>query len=131
MKERLNIGQRRLHWVAQYQLSVMYEEGDGVEKDIKKQLYHLEEAASVVIHQQGTILEIYENARGRDDRAVKHFIIAAKLGYDDALEAIKTYFASGFVSKEDFEAALREHQAAVDATKSAKRKEAYAFFSSN
>jgi hypothetical protein len=32
------------------------------------------------------------------------------------------------VSKEDFEAALRGHQAAVDATKSEKREEAYAFY---
>jgi hypothetical protein len=31
---------------------------------------------------------------------------------------------NGFVSKEDFEAALRGHQAAVDATKSKQREEA-------
>jgi hypothetical protein len=31
------------------------------------------------------------------------------------------------VSKEDYEAALRGHQAAVDATKSQQREEAYAF----
>ncbi len=117
--------------VAQYQLSVMYDEGDGVDKDINKQLYHLEEAAIGGHPSARYNLGIYENAHGRDDRAVKHFIIAAKLGYDDALEAIKTYFASGFVSKEDFEAALLEHQAAVDATKSAKREEAYAVFNSN
>ena len=31
----------------------------------------------------------------------------------------------GDVSKEDYESTLREHQAAVDATKSAQREEAY------
>jgi hypothetical protein len=37
---------------------------------------------------------------------------------------VKNGFAHGLVSKEDFEAALRGHQAAVDATKSADREEA-------
>jgi hypothetical protein len=62
------------------------------------------------------------------DRAMKHFIIAAKLGYDKALERVKEGFRSELVSKEDFEAALRGHQAAVDATKSKQREEAYAFY---
>ena len=52
---------------------------------------------------------------------MKHFIIAAKLGDDGALEKVKKGFSIGIVSKEDFEAALRGHQAAVDATKSAQR----------
>jgi hypothetical protein len=43
------------------------------------------------------------------------------------LEALKRGFAAGFVSKDDFEAALRGHQAAVDATKSEQRDEAEAF----
>jgi hypothetical protein len=48
-------------------------------------------------------------------------IIAAKLGYDDALNKLKEYFAKGFVSKEDYASALRGHQVAVDATKSEQR----------
>jgi hypothetical protein len=39
---------------------------------------------------------------------------------------VKAYFRKGLVSKEDYEAALRGHQAAVDATKSEQREEAYA-----
>ena len=56
----------------------------------------------------------------------KHFIIAANLGLDEALGNLKEYFRRGLVSKEDYEAALRGHQAAVDATKSQQREEAYA-----
>ena len=52
---------------------------------------------------------------------MKHHIIAAKLGYDKALEAVKKGFQMELVSKEDFEAALRGHQAALDATKSEER----------
>ena len=47
---------------------------------------------------------------------------------NEALETVKKYFAKGLANKEDFEAALRGHQAAIDATKSAQREEAYAFF---
>ena len=55
---------------------------------------------------------------------MQHFIIAANLGLDEALDEVKDGFRCGFVSKEDFEAALRGHQAAVDATKSQQREEA-------
>ncbi len=58
---------------------------------------------------------------------MKHFIIGSKLGDNDALKMVKDGFRRGFVSKEDFEAALRGHQAAVDATKSEQREEAYIF----
>eukprot|EP00986_Skeletonema_menzelii_P016803 scaffold15944_cov108-Skeletonema_menzelii.AAC.1 len=62
--------------------------------------------------------------KGRVDRAVKHHIIAAKLGHDKSLEAVKDLYKAGQVSKEDFAAALRGHQAAVDATKSPQREAA-------
>jgi formylmethanofuran:tetrahydromethanopterin formyltransferase len=52
---------------------------------------------------------------------VKHFIIAANLGYDDSIKGLKEYYTNGQVSKEDFAAALRAHKAAVDATKSPQR----------
>ena len=40
------------------------------------------------------------------------------------MEQLKSCFRGGLVSKEDFAAALRAHQAAVDATKSPQREEA-------
>jgi hypothetical protein len=58
---------------------------------------------------------------GRIKRAGKHFIIAANLGYDDSLKKLRECYAMGVVQKEDFAAALRAHQAAVDATKSPQR----------
>jgi hypothetical protein len=52
------------------------------------------------------------------DRAVKHWIIAAALGDDGSLlDALKEGYKWGLIKKEDFAAALRAHQAAVDATK--------------
>ncbi len=72
-------------------------------------------------------LGAYEGINGRNDRAMKHFIIAANLGNDDSLENVKKGFEEGIVSKEGFEEALRGHQAAVDETKSKQRDAAYAF----
>ena len=61
----------------------------------------------------------------------EHFIIAAKLGDDDSLEGLKSCYREGAVSKEDFAAALRAHQAAVDATKSPQREAAELLYSQN
>jgi tetratricopeptide (TPR) repeat protein len=110
---------------AHYNLSVRYQKGMGVEKDKKKEIYHLEEAAIGGHPLARNNLGCYEGNAFRIERAMKHFIIAAKLGYDKALEAVKKGFRVGLVSKDDYEAALRGHQAAVDATKSSQREEAY------
>ncbi|KAK1747264.1 zf-MYND and TPR domain-containing protein [Skeletonema marinoi] len=106
---------------AHHNLSHMYRTGLGVEKDKKKEVYHSEQAAI-----GGDIIARYnlgcvEEEHGRMDRAVKHWIINAKLGDDNALEVLKNKYRAGFVGKEDFAAALRAHQAAVDATKSSQR----------
>jgi tetratricopeptide (TPR) repeat protein len=112
---------------AHYELSVMYHEGEGVEKDEKKKVYHFEEAAIGGHDFARYYLGAIEYENGNHERAVKHFIIAAKLGDDDSLDALKEGYKKGIVSKEDFAAALRGHQAAVDATTSPQREAAWKF----
>jgi TPR repeat protein len=112
---------------AHYGLSVMYRLGQGVEKDEKKEVYHLEEAAiggSVLARHS---LGCHEANNGRIERAVKYFIIAANMGLDESLKILWKYHAWGFLKKEVLAATLRVHQAAVDATKSAQRDEAEEF----
>jgi tetratricopeptide (TPR) repeat protein len=109
---------------AHHNLACMYHEGRGVEKDEKKEVYHLEIAAIAGHAKARIFLGNHESRNGRFDRATKHHIIAAKLGHDDALEGLKKRFQVGFLSKEDYEAALRGHQAAVDAAKSEQREKA-------
>jgi hypothetical protein len=106
---------------AHFNLSCMYRLGESVEKDEKKHVYHLEEAA--IGGHPGARFNLAAHAwnNGRHERAMKHFIIAANLGHDDALEQVKKGFTKGVISKEDYAAALRGHQAAVDATKSTQR----------
>jgi tetratricopeptide (TPR) repeat protein len=113
---------------AHYNLSCSYRTGEGVEKDEKKEIYHLEEAA-IGGHPSGSYnLGCIEEDRGNYERAAKHYIIAANLGHDKALDEVKKRFMGGDVSKEDYASSLRGHQAAVAATKSTQREEAYAFF---
>ena len=109
---------------AHYQLSILYLDGLGVEKDEKKQLYHLIEASIGGHPYARNNLCCAEWKNGSIDRAVKHLIIAAKQGNDHSLEQVKRLFKAGCVSKEDFEAALRGHKAAIEATKSPQREKA-------
>ena len=111
-----------------YELSVMYMGGQGVEKDEKKEQHHAEQAAIGGHYDARHNLGCEERGNGRMDRAAKHWIIAAKLGYDVSMENINGLYKAGFVSKEDFAAALRGHKAADDATKSPQREKAAAFF---
>jgi tetratricopeptide (TPR) repeat protein len=113
---------------AHFSLSIMYHKGEGVEEDSKKSVYHLEEAAIGGHPQARYNLALEEGLNYRSERAVKHWIIAAKLGHKKACEGVKVGFMDGYVSKDDFEAALRGHQAAVDATKSEQREAAEEFF---
>jgi tetratricopeptide (TPR) repeat protein len=110
-------------------LGDLYLSGDGVEKDEKKGVYHLEKAA-ISGHPGARVhLANYEMENGRYERAAKHLIINANLGgFESSLKCVKELFVQGGVSKEDYTAALRGHQTAVDATKSAEREKGEAFF---
>jgi len=110
---------------AHLRLAILYQNGEGVEQDKAKETYHLEEAAIAGHPQPRKNLAFQEFKSGRVDNAVKHLIIAAKLGDDKSVQALKTCYADGYVSKHDFASALRGYQAAADATKSPQREEAY------
>jgi TPR repeat protein len=108
---------------AHAQLGYMYALGKGIEKDEEKAVYHYEKAAigghPYARHNLGCI----EEENGKMERAVKHFIIAANLGDDLSMKALWQHFAAGNITKEDLEATLRSHQAALDAMKSEQREE--------
>ena len=114
---------------AHYQLALLYMNGNGVEKDNKKEMYHWEEAAIGGHPVARYNLGIFEGRADRSERATKHFIIAANLGHDDSIAGLKECFKMGVVSKENYAAALRAHQAALDATKSPHRERAEAEYS--
>jgi TPR repeat protein len=113
---------------AHFCLGKMYHCGDGVEQDEKKFVYHCEQAAIGGEPNARSVLACIEMKKNRYNRAARHFIIAANLGHDASLQGLKDLFVQGKVSKEDYAAALRGHQAAVNATKSAERDAAEAYY---
>ena len=111
---------------AHFSLGRLYHEGEGVEKDSGKEMYHLEEAAIGGHPKARHDLGYIEWGNGNIERAVKHCIIAATQGEDDSVEALIYVYKRGFFSKEELAVILRAHQAAVDATKSPQREAAKA-----
>ena len=110
---------------ARYRLGCMYVEGRGVEKDWINGVHHFEKAAVDGHPGARHILGIHEWSLSNFDRAVKHYIISATQGLDDSIkELMKAHLRRDFWQKEDLAAALRAHQAAVDATKSQQREAA-------
>jgi tetratricopeptide (TPR) repeat protein len=113
---------------AHYNLSNLYYNGIGVEKDMKKAVYHSEQAAigghPIARHNIG----VCELNNDRFERAKKHFIIAANLEYHDSLNELMTLYANGHASKEEYANALRAYQVAVEATKSLQRDVAEAHY---
>ena len=110
-----------------FNLFIIYSQGQGVEKDETKKIFHLEEAAILGHPHARYNLGCHEWRSGRIDRAVKHYIISATLGHDESIQAVKGLYKDGYVSKEDFAAALRAHHVAVNAMKSPTRREAAEF----
>ncbi len=104
-----------------YLLGRIYEKGEGVEKDEEKRVYHWEKAAIGGHPSARYRLATNEEEHGNMERAAKHFIIAANLGDDQSMKALWKHYSLGNITKEDLDATLRTHQAAIDATKSAQR----------
>ena len=106
---------------AQLKLACLYRDGEGVQKDVGKMIYHAEEAAIAGHPLARYLLGEHEYNNYNLVRAVKHFIIAAKQGHDASMKALMEAFKDGFISKEELAATLRAQKAAVDATKSPQR----------
>jgi tetratricopeptide (TPR) repeat protein len=114
--------------MAHYSLFFRYLNGDRVEKDENRAIYHLEGSAIAGHPAARHLLGHEEVKNGRFERAKKHWIIAANLGWNDSLTALRTLYADGHASKEDYANALRAYQAAVEATKSQQREDVQPFY---
>ncbi len=112
-----NLGDSEAH----YQLGLMYYKGDGVEKNEEKKVHHYEKAAIGGHPYARYNLASIEEKNGNIERSVKHFIIDANLGHDLSMKALWSQYSAGNITKEDLDATLRTHQAAIDAAKSEQR----------
>lgn len=64
---------------------------------------------------------MYDELEGNMGRAVKHYIIAARSGYDLSLKAVGKGYKLGYVTKDEYATTLRTHQASQDEMKSTQR----------
>ena len=69
-------------------------------------------------------LGVYEYKHGNVDLAMKHFIIAAKSGLDEALKDVGQGYKRGYATKEEYASVLRAHKDSVDEMKSEQRRRA-------
>ena len=72
----------------------------------------------------GTILASMDAHAGNYDRAHKHFILSARAGDKDSLDAVKAGFIDGTITKDEYEKTLRAYQKIQDDMKSDDRDKA-------
>ena len=89
-----------------YNLGISYDNGYGVEVDKKKAIYYWELAAMLGDLDARHNLGCGEYRTDNHRRAMKHFMIAAKVGFK-SLDAVKKGFMYGFVTKDEYESTLR------------------------
>jgi len=105
-------------------IGTAYKFGRGVEVDEKKAIHHCELAAMGGCVEARHNLGCIEKQAGKMDRALKHWMIATKDGYKNALESIKRLYSKGHATKDDYTEALRSYQAYLYDVKSDQRDEA-------
>ncbi|EJK57056.1 hypothetical protein THAOC_22944 [Thalassiosira oceanica] len=111
---------------AHFDLGNAYRQGHGVQQDNAKGAEFYTKAAMQGHAESRYNLGYIEALRGNHNRAVRHWLITAKMGDKPSLEAIKNTFKAGFATKEQYAEALKGYQDAVEKMKSHDRDEAKA-----
>jgi len=107
-------------------ISNAYNHGEGVEVDIKKTVYYYKLAAMKGDVMARCNLGTIEEHVGNEDRALKHYLIAAKGGYSKSLKRIQILYLKGHATKEEYTRALRLYQEYLSEIKSDQRDKAAA-----
>lgn len=101
-----------------------YWKGEVVEKDQNKAIQHLKLAAIGGYEKARHCLGDAEMCNGNIDRAMKHYMIAAKSGYDNSLKLVGAGYKAGHVTKDEYAITLRAYQNTQDKMKSEQRTKA-------
>ncbi|EJK59816.1 hypothetical protein THAOC_19918 [Thalassiosira oceanica] len=109
---------------AHYRVGHMDYTGDGVEEDKPRGIHHWQQAAMKGDVASRHNLGIVEYDNGNYELAVQHWMISAKMGYENSLDAIKDMFKEGRATKEQYAEALLGYRDAVEGMKSPQREEA-------
>jgi TPR repeat protein len=108
--------------LAHRSLGECYYRGTVTTKDVKKAKHHFEIAAMKGDSSARHNLGAYEIEQRKDlQRAYRHFLIAAKDGFDDSMKAVTDGYKRGYVTKSELEDTLRAYQRSLDEMKSEQR----------
>ena len=92
-----------------FNLGTSYFSGHGVEVDKKMAIHYYELAAMGGDMQARHNLGCIEGRARNNDRAKKHWILAARAGMKESLDAIKEGFIRGFLTKDEYASTLRAY----------------------
>ncbi|EJK70105.1 hypothetical protein THAOC_08564 [Thalassiosira oceanica] len=109
---------------AHFRLGHTYYYGDGIEEDEPRGIHHWQEAAMKGHVQSRHKLGVVEYDSGNNELAVQHWVISAKVGYEDSLNNIKNMFKEGHATKAQYGEALIGYRDAAEDMKSPQREEA-------
>mmetsp|Transcript_34650 Transcript_34650/g.77758 ORF Transcript_34650/g.77758 Transcript_34650/m.77758 type:complete len:303 (+) Transcript_34650:289-1197(+) len=103
---------------AHVKLGSQYFDGEGVAQDMEKAFNHFEVAAKKGHLGARHNLGLHEGKNGNYKRAVRHWLISAKMGCEKSLESMKGMFVGGIATKQQYASALKGYQAAMEEMKS-------------
>jgi len=107
---------------AYYNLGNSYDNGNGVEVDKKKAKHYYEHAAIKGCVNARHNLGALEGHSGNDQRAKRHFLIAARAGHKSSLDVVRAMYADDKIAtKEEYANTLRAYQKRSDEMKSVAR----------
>ena len=105
-----------------YSIANAYYEGQhGVDIDRNKAIQHYKLAAIGGHEKARYNLGVIEENDGNMDKAMKHYMIAAKSGINEALKEVREGYKNGHVTKDEYANTLRAYQASVNEMKSVER----------
>ena len=107
-----------------FSLGIAYRTGQGVEIDREKSKYFYELAAMKGNTKARHSLGIMEQENGNAERSLKHYIISARAGNKESLDAVKEGFMTKLVAKDEYANTLRAYQKSSNEMKSDERDKA-------
>ena len=110
--------------MALFKLGMLNYQGWGVAQDKAKGIHCCELAAMQGHTESRHLLGMDEYINENYDRALRHYLIAAKMGHEESLDAIKEIFAEGRATKAQYAEALKGYQDAMEEMNSSDREEA-------